>query len=78
VAFKGLDAVGRYHASKRAERGFCRTCGSSLYWRLEGAETIWIAMGLFDEISGLHLTRHVHLADKGDYYDLPEAAGESR
>ncbi|WP_294622864.1 GFA family protein [uncultured Roseovarius sp.] len=75
VAFEGLDAIGRYRASERAERGFCQTCGSTLYWRLDGCETIWIAMGLLDDIEGLHLTRHVHLADKGDYYDIPQTLG---
>lgn len=78
VKFAGGDAAGRFRASDRAERGFCRTCGSTLYWRLEGAETIWIAMGLLGDTEGLRLTRHVHVADKGDYYEVADPKGAGR
>ncbi len=65
-----------YHASDQARRGFCGTCGSSLFWDGAG-ENISIHAGAFDGETGLTLKGHIFCADKGDYYeidgDLPKA-----
>jgi len=72
----GGDAVTWYEASDFARRGFCRTCGSALFWKpREGAYTSVLA-GLFDPPSGLAGACHIFVADKGDFYqiadDLPQ------
>ena len=52
-------------------RGFCGTCGSSLYFRAkDGAFSV--AAGVIDNPTGGHLTSHVFSADKGDYYPLTD------
>ena len=67
-----------YHASDSARRGFCGTCGSSLFWDGQGAN-LSIHAGTLDGGTGLRLTGHIFCADKGDYYeltdDLPKADG---
>ncbi|WP_261402938.1 GFA family protein [Chenggangzhangella methanolivorans] len=38
LAFDDEATVGVYVSSREAERGFCRTCGSTLFWRaLDGS-----------------------------------------
>ena len=61
-----------YRSSDRAQRGFCGTCGSFLFWKAEGEAATSIAMGALDAPTGLHLARHIFVADKGDYYDITD------
>lgn len=67
-----------YRSSDTAQRGFCPTCGSNLFWDGPG-ENLSIFAGTLDAPTGLDLTGHIYCADKGDYYelpdDLPKAAG---
>lgn len=59
-----------YAASETARRGFCRTCGSLLFWKREGSETTSIMAGAFDRPSGLAGASHIFVSDKGDYYEI--------
>jgi hypothetical protein len=54
----------------RARRGFCRSCGSSLFWDAPDSETVSIAAGALDEPTGLHIVGHVYTSHAGDYYEL--------
>lgn len=64
-----------YESSRDCFRGFCGHCGSSLFWTRENSGRISIMAGTLDGPTGLGLTRHIHVADRGDYYridpDLP-------
>lgn len=66
-----------YRSSDRAQRGFCGTCGSFLFWKAEGEAATSIAMGALDAPTGLHLARHIFVADKGDYYDITDGLPQS-
>ena len=61
--------VAWYISSETARRGFCATCGSSLFWDGPGTH-LSIITGTLDGPTGLHLSGHIFAADKGDYYDL--------
>ena len=63
--------VSWYHASQTARRGFCGTCGSSLFWDGPGAN-ISIHAGTLDDATGLQSAGHIFCDDKGDYYDLAD------
>lgn len=69
-----------FRASDFARRGFCGTCGSSLFWQRDGSDIIDVAAGAIDMPTGLKLLGHIFVADKGDYYDiadgLPQQAAE--
>jgi hypothetical protein len=71
-----------YRASHEAERGFCSTCGSHLFWRWSTRDYTAILAASLDEPSGLRITKHIFVDDKGDYYDiadgLPQFAGYDR
>ena len=70
VVFANDEGLAWYRASDSASRGFCRTCGSSLFWRSDKGGEIAIALGALDEPTGLKLGRHVWVRSKGDYYRI--------
>jgi hypothetical protein len=72
--FKFLEDRGLtwYRSSDGAERGFCRECGSNLFWRRVNGSTLSVTPGSLESPTGLTCGAHVFTAWKGDYYDLPE------
>ena len=71
LSFGTKDGLAWYRASDIAERGFCKVCGSMLFWSADDAETISIAAGALDPPTGLHIAKHIWVGDKSDYYDVP-------
>ena len=61
-----------FEASDTASRGICPRCGSFLFWKARDEDTISFALGAVDGPTGLHLTKHIFVADKGDYYDIAD------
>ena len=53
-------------------RGFCRECGSSLFWDPRGAPDIAIAAGSLDGPTGLKTIGHVWTSQKPDYYSITD------
>jgi len=82
VEIDGAANITWYRASPDAERGFCSTCGSHLFWKPSNRDDTGILAASFDEPSGLRVTKHIFVDDKGDYYDitdgLPQFAGYDR
>ncbi len=70
----GEDRVGWFRSSDAASRGFCRDCGSALFWRRAEAgpagEMISVGAGAIHGNPPLKLTQHIFVDDKGCYYDL--------
>jgi len=57
-------------SSTRAQRGFCRVCGASLFWKPAHGRHLSIAAGTLDEPTGLVTIAHIYTEDAGDYYEL--------
>jgi hypothetical protein len=72
VTVQGGEKVTWFQSSEKVRRGFCSTCGSSLFWDPIKKDTIAIAMGAFDLPTGIKLAMHIHVADKGDYYEITD------
>ena len=76
ITVEASDALSWYRSSEVARRGFCRICGSSLFWQHDEADYTAIMAGVLDGPTGLTTVEHIHVADKGDYYaiadDLPQ------
>lgn len=77
VADKDIDVQGSenitwYRSSDVARRGFCRICGSALFWKLDSLDTISVMAGSFDSPSRLVGECHIFVADKGDYYEIDD------
>ncbi|MEQ6890276.1 GFA family protein [Halomonas sp. CS7] len=49
VAFEGKEHIAVYESSAWAERGFCKVCGSHLFFRLKATRQHYIPVGLFDQ-----------------------------
>jgi hypothetical protein len=66
------DATGLrwYVSSDKARRGFCGTCGSTLFWDPTGKDYVAIAAGTLDPPTGLNTVLQIHTADAGDYYTV--------
>lgn len=70
-----LDITGEvrwYQSSDFAERGFCPTCGSSLFWKANADPLPQVAAGSVDAPSHRALSGHIFVADKGDYYEIAD------
>ena len=64
--------LGWYQSSETSRRGFCRTCGSSLFFDHGDAEPIGIAAGSFDGDPRLKLAAHIYVDEAGGYYPLDD------
>ena len=61
-----------FRASDVAQRGFCGNCGSTLFWRRAERPLIHVLLGAFDGPTGLRLSQHFWVSEKGDYYDIAD------
>ena len=71
LTFQQEDDLRWYRASDVAQRGFCGTCGSFLFWD-DGGPDMSFNVGALDQPTGLHLASHIFVADKGDYYQITD------
>ncbi|MFZ6177505.1 GFA family protein [Nannocystis pusilla] len=72
LTIRGEDRLTWFRSSDKVRRGFCSTCGSWLFWDPIFAPKIAVAMGAFDPPTHARLAMHIHVADKGDYYDITD------
>jgi hypothetical protein len=70
--FESDETLAWYDSSPKARRGFCSRCGSSLFWQGNGRDDIDILAGTLDMPTGLKMTDHIFVADKGDYYEIAD------
>lgn len=78
LKIEGEDNLTWFQSSEKVRRGFCRTCGSALFWDPIGREKIGVAMGAFDKPTGTRLHIHIFVADKGDYYDITDGLPQNQ
>ena len=74
VKFTNDTGLKWYVSSSWAKRGFCKECGSSLFYRTNDENGIGIAAGCFDGPTGFSVSKHIFVADKGDYYTIADDA----
>lgn len=72
LTIHGEENLTWFQSSDRARRGFCSICGSSLFWDPLFRDWIGVAMGAFDTPTKTQLAVHVHVAHKGDYYEITD------
>lgn len=72
VEIDGAANLTWFRASPAAERGFCSTCGSHLFWRVSDKDYTGILAASIDEPSGLHMAKHIFVDDKADYYEISD------
>lgn len=72
LSITGEEHITWFHSSENVRRGFCRTCGSSLFWDPIHKAKIAVAMGALDSPTGTQLAMHIFTAEKGDYYRIAD------
>lgn len=68
VEIEGEEHVERYRSSDWAERGFCRKCGSNLFYRYIPADGYAFTAGLFPDDALEPLAEEIFIDEKPDYY----------
>lgn len=75
------DGLAWYKTSEIAQRGFCRECGSGLFWEPFDLDATGIIAGTLDSPTGLKTLGHIFVAEKPDFYEigdgLPQFEGSS-
>lgn len=68
VTFQGEKNLTRYQSSDWAERGFCRVCGSNLFYRVLKLDSHEMCIGSFDDKHGITMTGEIFIDRKPDAY----------
>ena len=72
LTITGGENISWYQSSPKVRRGFCATCGSSLFFDPPHLDWIGVSMGAFEKPTNTKLALHIFVADKGDYYDIAD------
>ena len=67
LAIAHTDALAWYRSSDIASRGFCKTCGSALFWKPAHGRHVSFSAGSIDQPSGLAIEQHIFTDDRADY-----------
>ena len=78
LTVEGEENVTWYQSSKKVRRGFCKICGSSLFFDPPHLDWIAVSMGAFDDPTNTKIERHIFVADKGDYYDIADGLPQNQ
>lgn len=68
----GEEHLTWFAASDDAKRGFCKHCGSILFWKSNGTSSTAVMAGSLESPTGLKTTAHIFTEFKGDYYDISD------
>lgn len=70
VSFEGEEHITRYRSSDWAERGFCKNCGTHLFYRILETDEFDMCVGVFDDQSEFVLALEIFIDRKPDAYAL--------
>ena len=78
LTIHGAEQLTWFRSSEKVRRGFCTTCGSSLFWDPLAKDIVGVAMGAFEQPTDTRLAIHIFVADKGDYYEIADGLPQHR
>lgn len=70
VTFEGEDDITVFNSSEWAERGFCKQCGSHLFYRLKESNQYIMPAGLFNTDTAFDFDHQVFIEEKPSYYSF--------
>jgi len=74
LKFTSDNGLKWYASSDFAKRGFCKFCGSSLFYRMNEEEGVGIAIGCITPNDAFHVSKHIFVGSKAGYYDICDNA----
>lgn len=69
VKFSGADHIRVFKSSDWAERAFCKTCGTHLYYKLLATGEYFVPAGAFDT-DAFEMTLQIYVDSKPPYYEF--------
>ena len=66
------DGLAWYQTSDVARRGFCRECGSGLFWEPFDLDATGIIAGTLDHPTGLKTLGHIFVDEKADFFEITD------
>lgn len=72
VVVAGDATLSWFESSPTVRRGFCSTCGSSLFWDHRESPFLEIAMGTVDGPTGLSTSAHIWVDSHADWEHLED------
>lgn len=73
VTFSGQENITVFNSSEWAERGFCQTCGTHLFYRLKESQQYFIPVGLFADSEAFIFDHQVFIEEKPGFYSFANA-----
>ncbi len=70
VKFMNKRTLKWYKSSKKAQRGFCKKCGASIFFKMNKSDVISISAGVFDKSLKLKTFRNIFTKNRLKYYSL--------
>jgi len=70
LTVSGEEHLTWFRASDFASRGFCKHCGSLLFWKKDDTDYTSVMAGCIDGPTEQPLIKHIFVDEKGDYYEL--------
>ncbi|WP_462383030.1 GFA family protein [Pseudomonas sp. Marseille-QA0892] len=76
IQFESEEDVGVFATSDWAERGFCKRCGSHLFYRLKAGGHYSVPVGLLDSDANWKMTQQVFVEERPAYYSFAQQTEE--
>jgi len=70
VSFAGEDNLVRFRSSEWAERGFCKVCGSNLFYRMHDKDDYELCVGAINEKQDIVLSGEIFIDQKTDGFNF--------
>ena len=68
VSFNGEENITVFNSSKWAERGFCKQCGTHLFYRLKENQQYIIPVGVLEDEESFVFSHQIFIDQKPSYY----------
>ncbi|SJZ55511.1 GFA family protein [Consotaella salsifontis] len=70
AVLSGIDDLGIFQSSEWGERGFCRECGSSLFWRSRDESHYALSVNALQDASDATFSTEIFIDSKPAWYDF--------
>ena len=72
LSFQRRDGLAWWDASPTVQRGFCRQCGSSLFFSDSNEATLSLCPGALTSPTGIKSRSHIFIGSKPDWYQVDD------
>ncbi len=76
VSFRGEENISVFNSSDWAERGFCKQCGSHLFYRLKESKQYVMPVGLFGDDKSFVFSHQIFIDRKPPFYRFADKTEE--